>query len=265
MIRAPLRESRIEALLGDDHAFARDVRCLGIVDSTNDLVAARGKQGANDGLVIVADGQRKGRGRRGTTWHTPARRAIALSALSTPLPEDRRLLSPAVGLAVADALATLDLDPQLKWPNDVLVADAKVCGILVELIDDPVHDAFAVIGIGLNANVSRDDLPTDAALPATSLHRLTGSVVDREAVVAATLDALGRWIDRARDGDRAAIIDAWSRRDWLTGRAVAVRVGDRVVEGRVVAVDPVEALTLRTADGTAEVLRAEHAHVVRVL
>jgi len=259
----PLRPSRIAELLGD-HPYGRDLHVLGIVNSTNDLVRDRARANAPDGFVVTADGQRQGRGRRGTTWTAPPRQAVLLSVLVAPPPEDRRLLAPAAGLAAADALAKVGVEPLLKWPNDVLVNDRKVAGILIELSETDDGAPFAVVGIGVNANQDRKVLPEDTTIPAGSLREVLGKPVDREVLVVDLLRALATRVESARAGDADSIRADWQVRDSLIGKNIVVRAVDRTVVGIVTAIDPVEALTIRTQEGESVTIRAEHAHVLRI-
>lgn len=260
----PLRRSRIIEGLGEGHRFASDLRVLGIAGSTSDLVLQAGRAGAGDGLVVTAEGQTAGRGRRGTGWVSPARRGLWFSTLISPPPDDRRLLAPAVGLAVTDALSSLGVRPQLKWPNDVLVDGQKVAGCLVDLADDDQGRAFAVVGIGINVNLGRDDLPTDGvAWPAGSLALALGRPVDREALLVATLSALGNRLAQAAIGDHEGVAADWRPLDALVGRSITATESGDTVSGRVVDIDPAVGLTLETPTGS-RTLRAEVTHVTSV-
>jgi len=249
--------------LGADHRFARDLRILGIAGSTSDLVVQAARGGAPDGLVVSAEGQTAGRGRRGTHWASPPRRGLWFSVLVAPPPDDRRWLAPAVGLAIADALADLGLDPKLKWPNDVLVNDKKVAGCLVDLADDDSGRPFAVIGIGINANLTADDLPTDAAWPPSSLALEAGRLIERESLLIATLRALDVRLAQAATGDHAGIRGGWGPRDALVGRTIHATESGDPVTGIVSSIDPAVGVTLQTATGEVT-LRAEVTHITDV-
>ncbi len=261
MITRPLRRTRILDHLGDGHRFAADLHVLGIVDSTSDLALASARDGAGDGAVVVAEGQRAGRGRRGTTWCSPARRGLWFSVVVKPPPADRRLLSPAVGLAVAEAIRGTGAEPQLKWPNDVFVEGGKVAGCLVDLAETQDGAAVAVVGVGINVNVPTDRLPRDPGRPAASLHMARGEDLDRESLLAATLQSLDRWLRVAAAGDEQAIRDSWAAQDLLIGAVVTAAEGEREVQGTVTSLDPLVGLEVQTADG-AEHLRAEHARIL---
>lgn len=156
--------------------------------STNADLAGAARSGAPEGTVIVADHQTAGRGRLDRTWESPRGSGLAASILVRPngLAADQWPWIPlTAGLAVADAVRGYGLPPRLKWPNDVEVDELKLAGLLVERVDTSAGPA-AVIGIGLNVAMTREQLPIPTA---TSLH-LQGVEASRDEVLAAVLDAL---------------------------------------------------------------------------
>jgi BirA family transcriptional regulator, biotin operon repressor / biotin---[acetyl-CoA-carboxylase] ligase len=125
-----------------------DVRRLAETDSTNRFALDLARTGAPDGVVVVADHQRSGRGRLGRTWSAPPGASLLVSVLLRPdlAPDDRHLVVVAAAVAMADAvLATTGVVAGLKWPNDLLVGDRKLAGILAEAAGDAI-----VVGIGVN-------------------------------------------------------------------------------------------------------------------
>jgi BirA family transcriptional regulator, biotin operon repressor / biotin---[acetyl-CoA-carboxylase] ligase len=138
-----------------------------------------------EGAVAVAEEQSEGRGRLGRTWHAPAGTSVLVSVLLRPEVESPRLpeLSLIAGGAVAEAIAEVTgLDPAIKFPNDVLLAGKKVAGILAESSDGRV-----VLGIGVNANQTVDQLPADTQMEPTSLRLEHGAEVDRARLLASIL------------------------------------------------------------------------------
>lgn len=168
-----------------------------------------------EGALVVADHQSAGRGRLGNSWVAPAGTALLFSLLLKPPPE-RRVpeLSLVAGIAVADALErALDLSVQLKWPNDVMLRRRKIAGCLAEARDDAV-----VLGIGVNVNQTREQLPTGAG----SVRTLTGRGWDREELLTMLLEDLaGRYADWLAGG-LDAVYDGLGPRDFLRGRQVSV-------------------------------------------
>jgi BirA family transcriptional regulator, biotin operon repressor / biotin---[acetyl-CoA-carboxylase] ligase len=138
-----------------------------------------------EGAVAVAEEQSEGRGRLGRSWHAPARSSVLVSILLRPDVDSARLpeLSLVMGGAVAEAIADVtELEPAIKFPNDVLLAGKKVAGILAESSDGRV-----VVGIGVNVNQTAEQLPADAQTEPTSLRLERGEPVDRAALLAAIL------------------------------------------------------------------------------
>ncbi len=174
-----------------------------------------------EGAVAVTDHQTAGRGRLGRTWVEAPGTAVLCSVLLRPPAERRAVeLSLVTAVAVAEAVeAATGLSAQIKWPNDVMLNRRKVAGILAEM-----RDSVVVVGIGINVNQTREQLPADARTPAGSLRSLTGCEYDRDDV-SATLFArfdqrYAQWLDRGLDG----VFDDLGSRDFLRGRRV--RVGD---------------------------------------
>ena len=168
-----------------------------------------------EGALVVADHQTAGRGRLGRTWEAPPGKAILCSLLLKPPPErDVPQLSLVAGIAVADALEeATGLAVQLKWPNDVMLRRRKVAGCLAE-----ARDGVVVLGIGVNVNQAREELPERAG----SLRTLTGRDWDREKLLASLLGHLGSRYADWLDGGLDRVYDGLAPRDFLRGRQVRV-------------------------------------------
>jgi BirA family transcriptional regulator, biotin operon repressor / biotin---[acetyl-CoA-carboxylase] ligase len=181
-----------------------------------------------EGAVAACDVQTAGRGRFGRAWETPAGTAILCSVLLRP-PEGRVAaeLSLVVGTAVAEAIeGVMGLAVQLKWPNDVMVNRRKVAGVLAEAADGAV-----VVGIGVNVNQERGQLPEDAKVQPASLYTADGVRRERAPILAAILERLEQdydaWLERGLDG----VFDSLGARDFLRGRRVTVDGADGVGVG----------------------------------
>ncbi|HEX2045446.1 MAG TPA: biotin--[acetyl-CoA-carboxylase] ligase [Gaiellaceae bacterium] len=172
-----------------------------------------------EGAVAVCDVQTGGRGRLGRSWEAPPRTAILCSVLLRP-PAGRRTaeLSLVGGLAAAEAVErATGLAAQIKWPNDVMLDRRKVAGVLAEGSDDRV-----ALGVGLNVNQRREELPAEATVAPGSLRTVDGVVRDRAPVLADLLAALERHYDLWRTGGLAALYDGLGARDFLRGRRIVV-------------------------------------------
>jgi BirA family transcriptional regulator, biotin operon repressor / biotin---[acetyl-CoA-carboxylase] ligase len=187
--RPPLDPERLAALIT---ALGRGLRVeiLDAAPSTNAVVADRARDGEAHGLVVVAEHQTAGRGRLDRSWETPARAALTFSVLLRPrVPAAEWPWLPLLaGHSLAIALREAEVPAGLKWPNDVLVGERKVAGILLERVDTPDGPA-AVLGIGLNVSTTEAELPVDTA---TSVGLVTGSAPDRTELLARVL---GRLVD----------------------------------------------------------------------
>jgi BirA family transcriptional regulator, biotin operon repressor / biotin---[acetyl-CoA-carboxylase] ligase len=193
------------------HPYLYEASC----DTTQELLGADLAEGA----LAVCDEQTQGRGRLGRSWTAPSGTAILCSLLLRPS-ADRVVseLSLVAGTAVAEAIeGAVALAVQVKWPNDVMLNRRKVAGILAEASDGGV-----VVGIGVNVNQERSDLPEDANVPAGSLYTIDGIKRERGPLLVAILDRLevnyDAWAERGLDG----VYDSLGSRDFLRGRRIAV-------------------------------------------
>ena len=228
--RPPLRSGALDRALAPD---GWRVEVLVRTGSTNAVVTERARAGELAGLVVVAEQQTAGRGRQGRSWVSPPRAGLTFSVLLHP---DPALLSwqPLLGgVAVATALREVaGIEAVLKWPNDVLVGQRKVCGLLAEV---PVAGAVA-LGIGLNVTTRADELPP---VGATSLQLLGAATLDRETLLKAVLRHLAR----------PAAPPAYRELCATLGRRVRVELpGGVAVEG---VADDVDAHGRLVVDGTA--------------
>ena len=205
------------------------VEVVDATPSTNALVAERARSGAaGEGLVVVAEHQTAGRGRLDRTWETPARSALTMSLLLVPraAAADWPWLPLLTGYAAARALRQLGASVTLKWPNDVLLGDRKLAGILTERVDTPTGPAV-VAGIGINVGLRRDELPHDGA---TSL-AIEDVAVDRTDLLSALLRSLRTEYDAFQRGELAALRTAYAGSCATIGREVSVDLptGERLV------------------------------------
>lgn len=219
---------------------------------------------------MVAERQTAGRGRRGRAWQSPPRAGIATSVLLRPgeaVAERGWPPAPAsgygwlpllAGVALVEAVTRLaELDAALKWPNDLLVGDAKCAGILAEAVPGPAPDrpTAVVLGIGLNVTLGADELPENpTGLPATSLRLAGAAATDRDPLLRALLRSLADWYDRWRSagGDALAsgLRDAYLAACGTVGRPVRVLLpGGDEVTGTATGVDPDGQLIVDTPAG----------------
>lgn len=225
------------------------VATLDTVGSTNDEAVARAEAGAPEGTVIRALRQEAGRGRRGRGWDSPPGNVYSSTILRPPVPPaEAAQLSFVTALAVADTASSL-IDATyrvaIKWPNDVLVDDAKIAGILLEsAVGAGDRVAHVVIGVGINVASA----PPATRYGATCLEVL-GSMASTNTVFAAYIGALAERYREWREGGFAATRVEWLRRAAWLDRDIEVSMGDTTLRGRFADLDEQGALLLQTADG----------------
>jgi BirA family biotin operon repressor/biotin-[acetyl-CoA-carboxylase] ligase len=222
-----------------------DVRWFAELDSTNRHLVDEARAGAPAGLVVVADHQTAGRGRLGRTWVAPPGASLLTSVLLRPrLPvEQRHLLVTAAGLAMAEAVeATTGVVAGMKWPNDLLVGERKLGGVLAEAAGD-------ALVVGLGVNVEWAGVPDELRAIATACNLEGGRPTDRRTL----LDAfLARYATRLSDLD-AARTD-YAARLLTLGRRVRVEQGSGVRVGIARDLDDAGRLVLECEDGTVEAI-----------
>lgn len=219
------------------------------IGSTNERARELLGRGAEDGLVVVADEQTAGRGRMGRGWHSPAGRSLSASVVlrrSIDAAEAWRL---SLAAALAAAAACDPVAPvTLKWPNDVVAPDGrKVGGILIETAVEGERLVGAVVGIGLNVDWERSAMPHDIRDRAVSLAELAATPVDRVALLARLLDALGDEVDLLDAG--VIPLERYAARCATIGARVTVDDHGRRVEGLATGLDERGGLVVEALDG----------------
>ena len=220
----------------DNRRLGRRVLVYRCVDSTSNRAAALAGSADSDGLAVLADEQTTGRGQHGRSWQAPPGSCVLLSVLLYP-PE--RLARPAILTAWAAVSVCLTVrsltgtQPRIKWPNDVLLGQKKVCGILIEQSQFG-PELVAVVGIGLNVRQTDDDFAR-AGLPlATSLGQHRAGPVETEEVARLLLAQLDEEYDRLCRGERAPLESGWSEYLGLLGQDVVAECTGKRYAGRLV-------------------------------
>lgn len=252
----PIDEARLRlALLRDDSPWA-DLRVVDEAGSTNLDLIAQARGGAPSGCVLIANFQSAGRGRRGRTWSAPSGSGAAVSVLLHPVdvaPARWGWLPLVAGLGVVEGLRQYPgVAASLKWPNDVLIGDGKVAGILAERIDTPRGPAV-VVGFGVNVHLTAADLPVPSAT-SLAIHASESALpgpLSRTEVVRSCLDVFGALYLAWRKGEQDQELAASYRQRCATiDRRVRVElVGGRPIEGTATGVDGGGRLVIRTDSG----------------
>lgn len=240
--------------------FAKKVHIVEEVDSTNTWAFREALKGAEEGEVFLAETQTKGKGRLGRTWFSPLKKNVYMSLVLRPKLPPRKvpLLGLFASLAVAEVFKySYGLNPLLKWPNDVLVNGKKICGILTEAFGEAEVVAFVVLGIGINVNVKREELPLELRGIATSLNEELGHEISRNELVKKVLEAfeplyLGLTSQREKE-----LLERYRNYCPMDGSEVLVEEFGQVVEGIVEGIDEEGALVLRTSQGQRKIFAGD--------
>lgn len=198
-------------------------------DSTNSRARELAEAGAPHGAVVTAAEQSEGRGRQGRSWSAPPGRALLYSAILRPLDRRHLLLPLAVPLAVCEAAEEMrpGIACAIKWPNDIWLDGRKLGGILIEARP---QDGWAVIGVGLNLSIARDEFPEELRDSAISLFDSDEGGPGKGCELAAT-EALNHRLDRWVEAGGEQVLAAWRSRDALRGRDISWDDGSGIADG----------------------------------
>ncbi len=224
------------------------------VDSTNAAMARLLTEGASEGTVVISDAQTAGKGRVGKTWVSPPGFNLHLSVLLKPaIPViDAHFYTLIGSLAIADACEAYGIKAQVKWPNDVLVNDKKIGGVLAELHTSGAQVASLVLGVGMNVNISRhsmEHLYGEAAAGATSMYEALGHAIDRNALAARLLEHIEQRHFHFLAHGKQPLIAEWRSRSFL-GRRVTIDEAGYHLEGVATNLDADGFLVVTLDDGT---------------
>jgi BirA family biotin operon repressor/biotin-[acetyl-CoA-carboxylase] ligase len=232
--------------------FGQPLRHVQITGSTNDEAQRWALEDAPHGAVVRADEQTHGRGRQGRDWCSPAGLGLYLSLILRPdialsqVPQLTMLA--ALGAARAIESET-NLPANVKWPNDIVLRGRKIGGVLSEARpreENPQRADYVIVGIGLNVNFAREDLPRDVKIPATSLYMETGHVRPLANVMNTLLREIETLYDEYSSGAWHELRAEFARRDILQGQAVRVEASGETYRGEAAGIDEDGTLLVRT-------------------
>lgn len=232
----------------------REIHFYETIDSTNNEAKRLAEQGAPEGALILAETQTGGKGRRGRAWLTPAGSAVAMTLLLRPEipPTCASMVTLVMGLAVAKACQEFcHIEPQIKWPNDVVADGRKICGILTEMSCEIDCINYVVIGTGINTNV--ECFPEELEQMAVSLHALTGTKPERAALIALCMEKFELYYRQfLKTQDLSLLMEEYN--SMLAGRGGTVRVLEPGHEycGISEGINAEGELQVRKEDGTVE-------------
>ncbi|MBT8406930.1 MAG: biotin--[acetyl-CoA-carboxylase] ligase [Deltaproteobacteria bacterium] len=247
--------------------LGRTVHFYPEVDSTNVTAMVLAQQDAPEGTIVLAEKQLRGRGRGDRSWHSPPGVGIYCSVVLRPelSPAKTTLLTLMTAVAIARAVALeTNLSPRIKWPNDILVNDKKIVGILLESKVGATGVEHAIIGFGINVNHTPADLPQEL-LAASSLFIELGEPVDRTQLLTKILAEVEYLYERLQQGDVAIILEEWRHFSATLGRHVRILQRGELTEGVAVDVTEEGALLVRVEQDSLITVHAgdiEHLRIV---
>jgi len=233
--------------------LGRKVIYYDTVASTNDVAKKLAAEGCPEGTVVVAEEQTEGRGRLGRKWFSPRGKNVMFSVLLNPTVNLVQLpqLTMLAAVAVAGAVCALTgLKAGIKWPNDLLLNEKKVCGILSEMYAEVNRVNYLVIGVGMNVNVDEEEFPPDIGTTATSLKIAAGEKINRAGLLQEILRQLERYYLDWQQHGFAPVLEEWKKSSINLGRRVRVISSGEVWEGICEDVDSDGALLLRLPGGS---------------
>lgn len=242
--------------------IGKKIFCYETVGSTNIIAYKFGEDGAEEGAIVTAETQTKGKGRLGRSWVSPKGVGIYLSCILRPriIPVEVPKITLVSAVAVVKAIREISgANAFIKWPNDILIEGRKVCGILTEMKAEQDKVEFIVVGIGVNVNTPKKDLPPEA----TSLKEESGKTVSRVALAKKILEELEHYYNLFKTKGFNAIIDEWHRYSGMLGSRVKVLCHGREIEGNVQDIDSSGALVIRLDNGLQEQILAGDVKLLR--
>ena len=243
------------------------VLCYERIESTNDKALELLESGEPEGTLVVADEQTRGRGRRGRTWHSPPGLGLYVSLVLRPsLPAAHApLVSVALAVAAAASIRRLGCAAVcLKWPNDLLVGERKIGGILAEARGDPAR-AGLVVGLGVNVNHAAADIPEALREISTSLSLTTGGSWDRVRLLGELLSEFTEtYASLQRHGAPELLARFEQHLGWRRGSPLRVDAGEEIREGRFAGLGSAGELLLDTGSGGILSCRYGEVHCTRI-
>jgi BirA family transcriptional regulator, biotin operon repressor / biotin---[acetyl-CoA-carboxylase] ligase len=246
------------ARLGQTKVIGRDIQVFEQTTSTNDVVEKLARDGVNEGAVVYAESQTKGRGRLGRVWMSPTRKGLWFSVLLRPElhPQETTQLTVISATALRRAFKNVTgLTAEIKWPNDLLFNGKKAAGILTEMSAELDRVRHVILGIGVDVNQDASEFSPDLRKTATSLKIESGALVSRAELAVEILRQLDVDYARVRAGKFPEVADEWEEACVTIGKNVTVHVGERHFRGHAESLD----------DDGALLIRSEHGHLERVI
>jgi BirA family biotin operon repressor/biotin-[acetyl-CoA-carboxylase] ligase len=234
------------------------------VDSTNKIAKTLLLDGAGEGTIIIADRQNAGKGRLDRAWWSP-NGGVYVSLIVEPKAAitEFHLLSLLAGCAAVEAIESLSkLKVRLKWPNDIMLNEKKLGGILCELVSRKTREYSVIVGIGINQNIAKEDIPLELRDCATSIKVESGKSGSREKLIALLINCIDSWLYHADTKSSLSFITSeWINFSSTIGRDVEVTTQTGKTRGKAIGISEVGSLLLSTSKGIIEFSAGDVFHI----
>ncbi|MGZ7117303.1 MAG: biotin--[acetyl-CoA-carboxylase] ligase [Methanobacterium sp.] len=244
--------------------IGKEIHYFREVDSTNEVAKTLAEEGAPEGTVVIAERQRKGKGRGGKPWISPIGGAwMSIILRPDTLPMNAPQLTFTAGVAAAKTIkGEYGLDVGIKWPNDILIENKKVCGILTEISTEKDSIDYIIAGIGIDANVDLDSIPPELRDETTSLKMELEEEIPRMILVRKYLENFEVMYNQFNQGNFKKILQKWRKYSKTIGSNVEIRKGTEIIQGEAVGVNKEGILILELKDGTLrKIISGECRHI----
>ena len=238
------------------HLFSKSLVHLKSIGSTNDEAYRLAEEGAPEGTVVISERQTKGKGRLGRSWESAAPTNLYFSVVLRPkvIPSYAPRITVLTALSIAAAIEeTAKLTPKIKWPNDILIGDKKLCGILTEMKSESDMIDFIIVGIGVNVNSTRSDFEKSLRDTATTLKDESQKMQKRQELLVQILINLEKWYGEMMSGKMNKMTTEWKRYSYLFGRRVTLENINERFSGTALGIDDDGFLLLESGGETRRV------------
>ncbi|MFH1782760.1 MAG: biotin--[acetyl-CoA-carboxylase] ligase [Candidatus Omnitrophota bacterium] len=221
------------------------------IDSTNDAAYRLALSGEKEGSIVISESQTKGRGRLGRNWVSPKDKGAYFSVILRPdiMPRETSFITLFSSLAICKTIREkIGLSAVIKWPNDVLINNNKICGILTEMNGETDKINFVIIGIGININTKKELLPEGAS----SLMEEKGSFIPRVDLVKEIFRNIDRYYKHFIDEKRGLILREYKTLSAILDKRIKVSYHNRLIQGHAIDIDNEGALIIRMDSGLNE-------------
>jgi len=243
---------------GIQGSIGRKIFFYKTVSSTNTIAAELAEKDEVEGAVVIADRQERGRGRLGRCWVSPPGVNIYMSILLRPEIEPKHMTLITIMDAIACTLAlrrVTGLNVTIKWPNDLMVSDKKLGGILTEMRIALNRIKYAITGIGINVNMDSDALPDIIKDVATSVKMETGMLHSRPEIIIEILNEIDHWYRILKEKRKMELLSQWKELTSTLGRKVKIILGKETLTGVAESIDGEGMLVVKLPSGASRVIR----------